>query len=210
MTRCFGDGDPIYAEYHDTEWGVAPTDFGEDESELFERLSLEVFQVGLSWLLILRRREAFREVFHDFDPAKVATMISRDVDRLAGDERIVRNRRKIEATINNAKQVLRMHEGGERLAELFAAHRPSVVRVPRAKFADVPAFTDESAALAKALKARGFSFVGPTNVYAMMQALGIVDDHVATCPIARERGAIPGTHAPDVWDEVREHTGARG
>lgn len=204
MARCFGDGDPVYAEYHDTEWGVPPKDFAPNEATIFEHLALEVFQVGLSWLLILRRREAFREAFHGFDPARVATLTDADVERLANNPDIIRNRAKIKATITNAKAVLAMHEAGETLAGLLAAHRPPVVINARNTYADLPSSTPESEALTKELKKRGFTFVGPVNVHAMMQALGVVDDHLATCPIttARESGEAP-ERLPDVWDEAR-------
>lgn len=207
MARCFGDGDDLYAEYHDTEWGVPPPEFGRNEAELFERLTLEVFQVGLSWILILRRREAFWEAFQGFDPALVADFTEADIERLVENSEIIRNRRKIEATINNAYRVLQMHAEGETLAELFAAHRPEQVVTRRGAFDDLPAYTDEAVALAKALKKRGFTFVGPTNVYAMMQALGLVDDHLADCPVSV--GASSAAHLPrtrDAWDEVRQST----
>lgn len=205
MTRCFGDGDDLYAAYHDTEWGVPPEGFGPNEAELFERLSLEVFQVGLSWILILRRREAFWEAFSGFDPAAVAAFTDTDLDRLVENSGIIRNRRKIEATINNATRVLQMHADGESLAELFAAHRPSEVITRRGSYEDLPAFTEEATALAASLKERGFTFVGPTNVYAMMQALGLVDDHLATCPVALHAPGLTNDSRPrDVWDEVKQ------
>lgn len=204
MVRCFGDGDDLYAEYHDTEWAVAPETA--DEAWIFERLSLEVFQVGLSWLLILRRRQAFREAFADFDPEQIAGFTPDDVERLAADPGIIRNRRKIEATIANAQALLAMHTAGETLAGLLAAHRPERVITRRSSLDEVPAVTEESTALAKALKARGFTFVGPTNVYAMMQALGVVDDHVATCPIGAARPTDDADRSADIWDEVRERT----
>lgn len=204
MARCFGNGDDLYSHYHDTEWGVPPTGFGVNEAELFERLSLEVFQVGLSWLLILRRREAFREAFAGFDPAIVAGFDDSDIEGLLANEGIIRNRRKIEATVNNAQRVLEMHANGESLAELFAGHRPSQIVTRRGAFEDLPAYINEAVALAKALKSRGFTFVGPTNVYAMMQAVGIVDDHLASCPVAEQLDAKPV--AADLWDEVSERT----
>lgn len=205
MARCFGTGDDLYTAYHDTEWGVPPEDFGTNEAELFERLSLEVFQVGLSWLLVLRRRGAFREAFAGFDPHIVAQFTADDVDRLAANPAIIRNRRKIEATINNARCLTQMHEHGDSLAGVLAAHRPAHVVTRRSTFGDVPAHTEEAVELAKELKRRGFTFVGPTNVYAMMQALGIVDDHLASCPAIRERGASSGEdRARDVWDETSQ------
>lgn len=203
MSRCFGDGDPLYADYHDTEWGVPPADFGAHEAELFERLILEVFQVGLSWLLILRRREAFRAAFAGFDPVRIAKFTASDVDALSENPGIIRNRAKISATIRNARALLDMHARGESLAALLARHRPAQVITRRDRFEDVPGFTEESAALAKALKAQGFTFVGPTNAYAMMQALGIVDDHLAGCPAASDAGSA---RPRDIWDEVSDRT----
>ena len=204
MARCFGNGDDPYSHYHDTEWGVPPAGFGVNEAELFERLSLEVFQVGLSWLLILRRREAFREAFAGFDPAIVAGFDDSDIEGLLANEGIIRNRRKIEATVNNAQRVLEMHANGESLAELFAGHRPRQIVTRRGAFEDLPAYINEAGALSKALKSRGFIFVGPTNVYAVMQALGIVDAHLASCPVAEQFDAKPV--AADVWDGVSERT----
>lgn len=168
-------GSPDYERYHDEEWGRPVT----GEHALFERISLEAFQSGLSWITILRKREAFRAAFDGFDPAKVAAYGEDDVARLMADAGIVRNLAKINATIANARAVLELPEG-ETLASLLAAHAPAEPRVP-AGLHDVPATTAESAALAKALKARGFRFVGPTTAYAMMQAVGVVNDHVAGC-----------------------------
>ncbi|PWD51344.1 DNA-3-methyladenine glycosylase I [Serinibacter arcticus] len=184
--RCFGDGDPLYEAYHDTEWGVAVTD-SPDERELFERLALEAFQSGLSWITILRKREAFRAAFADFDPVVVAAYDEADVERLMGDAGIVRNRAKIDATIADARALLAMHERGERLRDVLERYRPAQVRVP-SSFADVPGTTPDSAALAKDLKKLGFRFIGPTTAYAAMQAVGIVDDHLATCPTRLARG----------------------
>lgn len=177
--RCFGDGDPLYAEYHDTEWGLPV----HGEAELLERIALEGFQSGLSWLTILRKRDAFREVFGGFDPERVAAMTPDDVERLLGDARIVRNRAKIEATISNGRAVLTLHESGRTLDELFWSFAPPPRATRVATWQDVPAATDESKALAKALKSEGFRFFGPTTAYAAMQACGLVDDHLATCPV---------------------------
>ncbi|GMA33282.1 DNA-3-methyladenine glycosylase I [Litorihabitans aurantiacus] len=182
-TRCFGDGDPLYEAYHDDEWGVAFTD-GPDERELLERLALEAFQSGLSWITVLRKRDAFRAAFADFDPAVVAAYDDADVERLMADAGIVRNRAKITATIAGARAVVAMHERGERLRDTFERYRPEHHPVP-ATAADVPGSTPASAALAKDLKALGFRFVGPTTAYAAMQAIGVVDDHPATCPSSR-------------------------
>ncbi len=177
--RCFGDGDPLYAAYHDTEWGVPV----HGEAALLERIALEGFQSGLSWLTVLRKRDAFREVFHGFDPAAVAAMGAADVDRLLGDARIIRNRAKIEATIANARAVLALHAEGRTLDELFWSFAPPSRPARLATVSDVPATTPESVAMAKALKKLGFRFFGPTTAYAAMQACGVVDDHVATCPV---------------------------
>lgn len=177
--RCFGDGDPLYEAYHDTEWGVPPR-VSDDERELLERLSLEAFQSGLSWLTILRKREAFRAAFHDFEPARIAAFGDDDVERLLQDASIVRNRAKIEATVANARALEAMHAEGERLADVLERHRPAArPHPPTAQ--DIQASTPESAALAKDLKRRGFRFVGPTTAYAAMQAIGIVDDHLDVC-----------------------------
>jgi DNA-3-methyladenine glycosylase I len=183
-SRCFGDGDPLYAAYHDTEWGHPV----HGEAALLERIALEGFQAGLSWLTILRKREAFREVFHGFDPERVAAMTPDDVERLLGDARIVRNRAKIEATIGNGRAVLALHEAGRTLDELFWSFAPAPRAVRVATWADVPAATDESKAMAKALKKEGFRFFGPTTAYAAMQACGLVDDHLATCPVVTAEG----------------------
>ena len=183
--RCFGDGDPLYERYHDTEWGVPVR----GEHELFERVCLEAFQSGLAWITILRKREAFRAAFAGFDPARVAAFGPADVERLLADTGIVRNRAKIDATIANARAVLALHGAGRTLSELVWSHAPAErVREPRATtFADVPAVTPESTALAKELKRAGFRFVGPTTAYAAMQACGLVDDHLAGCPVVSPR-----------------------
>ena len=181
MQRCFGDGDPLYEAYHDTEWGIPVR----GERELYERVSLEAFQSGLAWITILRKRPAFRAAFAGFDPERVARFTADDVARLLADAGIVRNRAKIEATIANARAVLGLWKRGETLSGLFWAHAPAVGPERRPlTWADVPTQTDESRALAKALKAAGFRFVGPTTAYASMQACGLVDDHLAGCPRA--------------------------
>ena len=179
--RCFGEGDPLYAAYHDDEWG-RPVG---GERELFERISLEAFQSGLAWITILRKREHFRAAFAGFEPEAVAGFGERDVARLLGDAGIVRNRAKIEATIANARALQAMREAGEDLAALVWSHAPPAAarrRMPRS-LSDLEAQTPESRALAKALKARGFRFVGPTTAYAAMQACGLVNDHLARCPV---------------------------
>jgi DNA-3-methyladenine glycosylase I len=188
MTRCFGDGDPLYERYHDEEWGRPVT----DERGLFERMSLEAFQSGLSWLTILRKRDAFRAAFANFEPDAVAKFTDDDVERLLHDAGIVRNRAKIEATIANAKATVALREDGPTLHELvWERYRPPPRATPPQSFADVPSQTPETKALAKELKRRGFRFVGPTTLYALMQACGVVDDHLATCPVrlARSRAA---------------------
>ncbi|UNB55973.1 MULTISPECIES: DNA-3-methyladenine glycosylase I [unclassified Mycolicibacterium] len=163
----------LYRTYHDTEWGTPLR----DSRDLFERMTLEAFQSGLSWLIILRKRDNFRRAFEDFDVAKVAAFTDSDVERLLADEGIVRNRAKIEATISNARAVADLDVD---LGELLWSFAPP----PRPRPTDlaaVPAVTPESTAMAKDLKRRGFKFVGPTTAYALMQATGMVDDHVASC-----------------------------
>jgi DNA-3-methyladenine glycosylase I len=187
MSRCFGDGDPLYERYHDREWGRPVR----DERGLFERMSLEAFQSGLSWLTILRKREAFRAAFAGFDPDAVAAFGEQDVERLLADAGIVRNRAKIEATIANAKATVALREDGPTLPELVWEHyRPPPRGAPPRTFADVPSQTPETVALAKELKRRGFRFVGPTTLYALMQACGVVDDHLAGCPVRAALDAV--------------------
>lgn len=166
----------LYRTYHDTEWG-RPL---HDARDLFERMSLEAFQSGLSWLTILRKRENFRRAFADFDAARVATFTETDVERLLADAGIVRNRAKIVATIANAEAAVALAEEGTDLGELLWSFAPPTRPRP-ATLADVPAVTPESTAMARELKRRGFRFVGPTTAYALMQATGMVDDHVAGC-----------------------------
>lgn len=180
--RCFGEGDALYEAYHDTEWGVAV----HGEAELFERIALEGFQSGLSWITVLRKRPAFREVFAGFDPEEVARFGDADVERLLTDARIIRNRMKIEATITNARALVALHDEGRTLDELFWSYAPAPRPGGRpATWADVPGSSPESLALSKTLKKSGFRFVGPTTVYAAMQACGAVDDHLAGCPVVR-------------------------
>ncbi|MER7461984.1 DNA-3-methyladenine glycosylase I [Streptomyces sp. NPDC097981] len=164
-----------YIAYHDTEWGRAV--HGDDA--LYERLCLEAFQSGLSWLTILRRREGFRKAFSGFVIAEVAAFGPADRERLLADEGIIRNRAKIEATLANAK-VLAGWEPGE-LEALIWSHAPEPGRPAPATISDVPAVTPESTALSKALKKAGIRFVGPTTAYALMQACGLVNDHLAAC-----------------------------
>ena len=176
--RCFGDGDPLYEAYHDDEWGFPVT----DERGMFERLCLEGFQSGLAWITILRKRPAFREAFAGFEPDAVARFGAGDVERLMGDAGIVRNRAKIEATIANARATVGLRDAGTPLQELVWSHRPKPRRAAR-RLGDLPAQTPEAVALAKALKRAGFRFVGPTTVYAAMQACGLVNDHIVSCPV---------------------------
>ena len=178
--RCFGDGDPLYEAYHDDEWGVPV----HGEAALLERLALEAFQSGLAWITVLRKRPAFREVFAGFDPEAVAGVEEDDVERLLLDARIIRNRAKIEATISNARAVVALHEAGETLDELIWSFAPPARERRLASLTEIPGQTPASVALAKELKRRGFRFIGPTTAYAAMQACGLVDDHVATCPVA--------------------------
>ena len=166
-----------YLAYHDQEWG-RPV---HGEQPLFERISLEAFQSGLSWITILRRREGFRSAFAGFDPAVVAGFGEADVERLLADEGIIRNRAKVAATIANAKAVLELDGGLDELVWSFAPDRAG--RRRPVSTAEVPAVTAESTALAKELKRRGLRFVGPTTAYALMQACGLVDDHLADCHV---------------------------
>ena len=175
LARCgWGAVDPEYRRYHDEEWGTPQ----HDPVRLFEKVCLEGFQAGLSWITILRRRPAFREVFHGFDARRIAVMTDDDVTRLLGDERIIRHRGKIEATIQNARATLDLDLPIDELLWSFAPRRDSVAP---STFAEVPATTPESTAMSKELRRRGFRFVGPTTMYALMQASGMVDDHLAAC-----------------------------
>jgi len=173
--RCWWAGSaPEYVEYHDLEWGTAL--HGDDE--LFERLCLEAFQSGLSWLTILRKRPAFRMAFAGFVINAIAAFDDDDVQRLLSDSAIVRNRAKIDAVIHNAQVAADLTPG---LDELLWSFRPTGPRPRPRSLAELPAITPESTAMAKELKRRGFKFVGPTTAYALMQATGMVDDHVAGC-----------------------------
>ncbi|MFG1803419.1 DNA-3-methyladenine glycosylase I [Micromonospora carbonacea] len=177
LARCaWGASTPDYVPYHDREWGRPLR--GDDA--LYERMTLEAFQSGLSWLTILRKRPAFRLAFDDFRIEAVAAYGDADVTRLLADAGIVRNRAKIEAAVANARAALELPEG---LSALLWSHAPAPRPARLASFADVPALTPESTALAKALKKRGFRFVGPTTAYALMQATGMVDDHLAGCHV---------------------------
>ena len=176
LARCAWAGStPDYLEYHDTEWGVPV----HGEQALYERLTLEAFQSGLAWITILRKREGFRSAFADFDPEVVATFGEEDRARLMADTGIVRNRLKVDAAIHNAGAVLALRDGGG-LDDFIWSHAPAD-HTPPATTADLRATSPESVALAKALKKNGFVFVGPTTMYAAMQACGLVDDHLVGC-----------------------------
>jgi DNA-3-methyladenine glycosylase I len=178
-TICFGEGDPLYERYHDEEWGRPVR----DERGLYEKLCLEAFQSGLAWITILRKRDGFRAAFADFDPEKVARFGRRDVARLLQDTGIVRNRLKIDAAIANAQATVDLRDGPLPLPELIWAHAPARRRKAPRSWNDVEALTPESTALAKELKRHGFRFVGPTTAYALMQACGLVNDHLAGCRV---------------------------
>ncbi len=175
VVRCPWGDDPAMIDYHDTEWGKVLR----GDRELFERMSLEAFQSGLSWLIILRKREGFREAFAHFDPQVVATYGDAEVERLLQDAGIVRNRLKIEAAITNARATvgLRDHEGLESFVLSFAPADPPAW----ADTAEMATTSDDSARLSKELKKRGFAFVGPTTMFALMEAIGIFDPHLVGC-----------------------------
>jgi len=179
MQRCgWVSQDPLYIAYHDKEWGVPET----DGKNLFEMICLEGQQAGLSWITVLKKRENYRQAFHQFDPVLVAGMTPEDVDRLVLDAGIIRHRGKIEAIIGNARAYLAMEEHGERFTDFvwsFVDNTPQVTRA--ATLAEIPTSTPASDALSKALKTRGFKFVGTTICYSFMQACGLVNDHVTVC-----------------------------
>jgi DNA-3-methyladenine glycosylase I len=177
--RCAWVGrDAEYERYHDEEWGTPL----HGDLPLFEKLSLEGFQAGLSWITILRRRPGFREVFHGFDPVRIAAMDADDVERLMLEPRIIRNRAKILATIGNARALLDLTaDAPGALDELMWSFAPPSRETRPASLDDLPAVTPESLAMSKELKKRGFRFVGPTTMYALMQSSGMVDDHVQGC-----------------------------
>ena len=181
--------DPLYCAYHDTEWGVPEY----DARALWEKLVLDGFQAGLAWITILRKRDAFRRAFRDFDPEVVARFGGAEVDALLGDAGIVRSRAKIEATIGNARAFLAMRDRGEDFSAFVWQAVGGVPRQTAWRQGEVPVETPESRDLSKALKARGFKFVGPVIVYAWMEATGLVNDHVVTCFRHAELG---GGHGP--------------
>jgi DNA-3-methyladenine glycosylase I len=184
--RCAwaGAGDTALARYHDKVWGSRT----HNESALFEALTLGVFQVGLSWAIVFGKREAFRKAFRDFDVAKVAAMTARDVDRLVQDASIIRNRGKIQATVDNARA---MTTASPSLVALAKSYEITRKRAPRS-LADLPTSTPQAEAFAKQLKSQGYRFVGPTSVYAFMQNVGVINDHVHGCFRATDHVATAG------------------
>ena len=193
-SRCWWCGtDPLYVSYHDKEWGRPVT----DDTRLFEKICLEGFQAGLSWLTILRKRENFRAAFRGFEIDRVARFTKRDVDRLLKDEGIIRHRGKIESTINNAQRAREVRDEFGSLSKYFWTWKPATASRPRRITREVlmtMATTPESTALSKDLRKRGWTFVGPTTIYAFMQAMGLVNDHVESCDFrmeARPKGRAP-------------------
>jgi DNA-3-methyladenine glycosylase I len=188
--RCWwGAEPPVYRDYHDTEWGRPVT----DDARLFEKISLEGFQSGLSWLTILRKRDAFRSAFSDFDLEAVAGFTEGDVSRLLGDAGIVRHEGKIRSTITNARRALELADETGSLAGYFWGYEPARASRPRRvtrEWLTTVASTPESTALSKDLKRRGWSFVGPTTCYAFMQAMGLVNDHQHACSVRAEVSAL--------------------
>ena len=182
--RCPWCGDdPLYVAYHDTEWGVPC----HDERALFEFLILEGTQAGLSWITILRKRENYRRAYHGFDAQKIARYGAKDVARLLADAGIVRNRLKVAASIDNARATLELYEQGGSLDQLLWSFVDGRPRINRWKsMSEIPAITPQAEAMSKELKRRGFRFIGPTVMYAHMQATGMVNDHLVSCPRHRE------------------------
>ncbi len=194
VVRCTWAGsDPLYQHYHDREWGRPVI----DDNRLFEKLCLEGFQSGLAWITILRKRENFRVAFYGFDIDRVAAMGEADVERLLGDAGIIRHRGKIASTINNAKKAMAIRDEFGSLAAYIWRFEPDRSRGP-IRSGEIPAETEASKRLSKDLKKRGFSFVGPTTVYAFMQAMGLVNDHIDECfakaesEADRAQATIPG------------------
>ena len=177
VPRCPWPGrDPLYLAYHDDDWGRPVR----DERELFEKLILDGAQAGLAWITILRKREGYRQAFDGFDPERIAAYGPDDVARLLADPGIVRNRQKVAAAIANAQALLAMHDAGETLVDLVWSHQPTTHPTLRPG-SDYPVTSPEAEALSKALRDRGWKFVGPTIVYAFMQAVGVVNDHLDGC-----------------------------
>lgn len=179
MQRCgWVSQDPLYIDYHDKEWGVAQS----SNQKLFEMICLEGQQAGLSWITVLKKRENYRRCFYNFDPVRVAAMQDDDVERLLQDAGIIRHRGKIQAIIGNARAYLAMQQQGEDFADFVWSFVDHQVRMTQAAtLAEIPTSTPESDALSKALKKRGFKFVGTTICYSFMQACGLVNDHVTQC-----------------------------
>lgn len=178
--RCSWCGDdPLYVHYHDTEWGFAVR----NDQKLFEKICLEGFQAGLSWITILQKRENFRQAFCDFDIEQVAAFSQDDVARILGDAGVVRHRGKIEATINNAQRCKELFATNESLAAFIWSFAPSDAEQKAESVAGIPAQTQASQRLSEELRKRGWKFVGPTTMYAFMQSMGIVNDHVAGCHV---------------------------
>lgn len=179
FTRCSWAGDlPLYVAYHDNEWGKPQF----DSQKLFEKLCLEGQQAGLSWITVLKKREAYRAAFYEFDPKKVAKMTALDIDACMQNAGLIRHRAKLEAIVKNAQAYLAMEKCGENFSDFvwsFVHHQPMINDVP--DLSDIPAKTDISKAMSKALKKRGFVFVGETTCYAFMQSMGLVDDHLNSC-----------------------------
>ena len=179
MTRCAWAGDsPIYIDYHDNEWGKPQF----DSQKLFEKICLEGQQAGLSWITVLKKRDAYRATFHHFEPKNVAKMTASDIDELMQNAGLIRHRAKLEAIVKNANAFLEMEKRGENFSDFiwsFVNHRPIINDVP--DLSVVPAKTEISKAMSKALKKRGFVFVGETTCYAFMQAMGLVNDHINGC-----------------------------
>jgi DNA-3-methyladenine glycosylase I len=182
--RCSwaGAGDTAFGRYHDEVWGVRTS----DESAMFEALTLGVFQVGLSWAIVFGKRNAFRKAFRDFDVAEVAAMTAQDVDRLVGDASIIRNRAKIQATVDNARAMMSASPGLVALAQSYEVNRE---KAP-SSLADLPKSTPDAEAFARQLKSQGYRFIGPTSVYAFMQNVGVVNDHVHGCFRATDYSAM--------------------
>jgi DNA-3-methyladenine glycosylase I len=201
VNRCWWCGtDPLYVAYHDREWGRPVT----DDTRLFEKVCLEGFQAGLSWLTILRKRDNFRRAFANFDVNRVARYTSRDVTRLLADEGIIRHRGKIESTINNAQRAIDVREEFGSLSKYFWQWQPDPASRPRRMTRETlvgMATTPESTALSKDLRRRGWTFVGPTTIYAFMQAMGLVNDHVDDCDFS---GRPTGSTAARVGTRPRK------
>jgi DNA-3-methyladenine glycosylase I len=195
MARCpWAGSDPLYQHYHDTEWGIPHA----DDQRLFEKLVLEGFQAGLSWITILRKRENFRRAFHGFDAKKIVRYTEKDVARLMADEGIIRNRLKIEATISNAEAYLELKKSSTMSAFLWKSIGKRPAAATRRAIGEIPAITDEAVKLSKALKKAGFRFVGPASMYAFMQSTGMVNDHLVSCPCQKVCADLQRAFVPPV------------